>query len=128
MRKVSYQIEASQAINPDDYQNSLPVQLKLNQLKDMEKFQQVTFRQLWKVDRKVLADQLVSVSSITVSLNEKIVFKQDGKEGTKYIGVVALFRHPKLGVWRSYKPVDSKPTSLILPMQIIIEGNNVRIK
>jgi len=125
---ISYQIKSSTNLNSDDYESSLPVLVRIYQLSDIASFREATFRQLWKSDKQILGDSFVSVKSLTIPPGQNITIKQDRNNKTKYIGLLALFRHPELGRWRSYKQVSSQASSLLTSMNIYLTANSVSIK
>jgi type VI secretion system protein VasD len=115
-------------INTDESAISLPVRVKIYQLKDITAFKEASFRELWKMDKTILADSLVTTKSITVTPNLKKKLRIERMPDTKYIGVIVLFRRAELGKWRAYKKVDSQAKSLVTTMSLAISGNTVRIK
>ena len=77
---------------------------------------------------KTLAETFIGVHEMTVTPKSQTKIKLDRAEKTKYIGVVALFRHPRLSTWRAYKSVSSQASSLLSSTSVTVSGNVVRIK
>ena len=50
-----------------EHEASLPVRLRIYQLSDLNQFKEATFRELWKMDQKILGDSLVSMKELTVT-------------------------------------------------------------
>lgn len=125
---VAFKISASDHINSYEHEASLPVRLRIYQLSDLNQFKEATFRELWKMDQKILGDSLVSMKELTVTPGLKNKLKIDRNEKTNYIGIVVIFRHPELGKWRAYHKVSSQASSLLSSMSVEITGNSVRLK
>ena len=125
---VSLNVSATPVINASEHEMSLPVRLRVYQLSDVNKFKDATFRELWKHDKKTLAETFIGVHEMTVTPKSQTKIKLDRAEKTKYIGVFALFRHPRLSTWRAYKSVSSQASSLLSSTSVTVSGNVVRIK
>ena len=125
---VSLTVAGDKVINSSESESSLPVRLRLYQLSDLTKFQDATFRELWKMDKQTLAESYISSQEFTVAPDSKAKLKFDRQEKANYIGVVALFRHPELGKWRASQKISSQAASLISSMSVTVNGNSVRIK
>lgn len=125
---ISFLVQSQVNINSDGHLQALPVRLRIYQLSDISQFKEATFKALWKMDKAVLANSLISVKEITVlpSMKESITLTR--AEGANYIGVIALFRKVKTAQWRAYSKIDSQAKSLIASMKISVSGNKVRLK
>ena len=125
---LSFNVAAMPVINSFENEASLPVRLRIYQLTELSKFKDATFRELWKLDKQTLGESLISTHELTLTPKSMTKLKLDRQDKAKYIGVIAIFRHPELGKWRAYKSVSSQASSLLSSMSIEISGNSVRIK
>lgn len=123
---ISFHIKAKNNLNTDQYRQSLPVQLRIYQLKELSSFKEATFKQLWKQDKQILADSLVSVKELTVMPSSKLKLKIERAPATKYIGVIALFRESYRAHWRAYQPVHSQVSALMTSMHLSLSSSSVR--
>ncbi len=103
--KVKVNVTADQALNQDNQQRSLPVVLRVYQLKDKTKFEQANFKQIWKQDAALLGNELLAREEYLVQPGKKGQLKILKQEGAQYIGVVALFRDNTQNHWRILKPL-----------------------
>ena len=93
-------IRASDRLNPGENGESLATTVRLYQLKDAGKLEGATLEQILDNDRAVLADDLVSVSELTLYPGETATPSLGRREGGAYLAVVAFFRHPSGSAWR----------------------------
>ena len=93
-------IRASDRLNPGENGESLSTTVRVYQLKDAGKLESATLEQILDNDRAVLADDLVSVSELTLYPGETATPSIGRREGGAYLAVVAFFRHPSGSAWR----------------------------
>ena len=98
--QVNVHITADQRLNADSVRHALPVQLRLYQLTDAHAFQQAAFWQLWQHDQKVLANSAVAHQQLTIVPGDQQTVHLLRDTRAKYLGVMALFRHPNPKSWR----------------------------
>lgn len=96
-------IVPSKRLNPDIFGRSLPVLVKLYQLRDREVFQQATFWQLWQRDHATLGNSIIAERQVTVTpgVSTRVIFQREAD--AQYLGVMALFRQSISGHWRAIK-------------------------
>ena len=97
---IRVRIRASDRLNPGENGESLATTVRLYQLKDAGKLEGATLEQILDNDRAVLADDLVSVSELTLYPGETATPSLGRREGGAYLAVVAFFRHPSGSAWR----------------------------
>ena len=90
-------------LNPDAHHRSLPVQVKIYQLKDQSDFAQASFRDLWLNDKTILGDSLLSSQSLMLSPSRLTSVRLQPVKGIHYVGMIAIFRQPPLDNWRVMK-------------------------
>ena len=99
----------------DDSGASLPVVVRVYQLRAKDKFQQGTFKALWKNDKEFLEGDLLDRKEITVRPDAETVLdvEVDVKHGAAFLGVMALFRQPDVEGWKYLVPAE---TSMLNPL------------
>jgi len=96
-------LKSAAYLNPDAKNNSLPVQVAVFQLNSKTSFENASFRDLWRHDKAALGDSLLSKSDFAMIPNSKKNIHIQFNKKTEYIGVVAIYRNPQGGQWRSIK-------------------------
>ncbi len=117
-------------LNQDDTGYSLPVLVRVYQLKGKDKFQQATFNDLWKSDKEVLGDDLVDRKEITVQPGTKAELEIDleVKRGATYLGVMALFRKHDVEGWRQIVEASSSALNPMTPkVKLIVDKNMLKL-
>ena len=116
-------LEAEAGINLDARGNPLPVVVRVYDLKSPESFQAASFHDLWKSDRAILGDSLVMMESVKLypHSQKKITFPIS--EESHWIGVMAVFRHPKSGAWQLSQAIPPSYIRFINPPRVLIIGN-----
>lgn len=111
------QLLSSSTINQDDGGESLPVLVRVYQLKGKERFQQATFKTLWKNDKDALEGDLVDRKEMTVQPDAKtdLYLEVDVRHGVAYLGVMALFRQPGVEGWRQIVEASSSALNPMTP-------------
>ncbi len=121
--RVNVDVTAASDLNLNQFNEPLPVVLKVYQLSEVQSFKTATFDELWKSDRSVLADSLITVEERTINPSEttRIEFEQD--ERAKFVGFVALFRDTEEGKWRAYQDLNTGPVKLSTSLDISVSNN-----
>ena len=117
-------------INLNDAGDSQPVLVRVYQLKARERFQQATFKALWKGDKEVLEDDLVDRKELMVHPEKKadLYIDLDVKHGAAYIGVMALFRQPDVEGWRQVAETTSFSLNPFTPkVKVKVDKNLIRV-
>jgi type VI secretion system protein VasD len=115
-------------LNQDDAGASLPVLVRVYQLSAKDKFQQATFKTLWKNDKEVLEGDMLERKEITIHPDTKAVLDidLDVRHGAAYIGVMALFRKPDVEGWKQL--VEAKSWNPFTPkVKLILDQNRIKI-
>lgn len=124
---LTLEVQATADLNPNARLQALPVLLKIYQLKSSVSFTAATFQQLWKHDREVLASSLLSYREITITPGMQQKINLNREAGAEYIGIVATFRQPHLGNWRSLKKLPPPASSFFSRIPIHLDAHTVRI-
>ncbi len=120
-------LTATKQLNPNRNHKSLPVLVKLFELRDTTSFQQASFYELWKQSNVVLGNSLVSTEEVVVSPNSSKAMRLKREPEAKYLGVVAVFRNPHLGVWRSTVRLPNQAVGLLRPLSIRLIRNTIAV-
>lgn len=102
---LHFNFKSTGLLNPDIEQQSLPVQVKIYQLRDKQKFLHASFQDLWLRDRSTLATTLVAKRVLMINPSSTSDVKIRRKKAAKYLGLVAVFREPWMSRWRVLMPV-----------------------
>jgi len=117
-------------LNQDDSGASLPVMVRVYQLRGKEKFQQATFKSLWKSDKDALEGDLIERKDITVHPDVQTVLDLDldVRQGAAYVGVMGLFRKPGVEGWKYVMEATSSALNPFTPkIKLILDGNTVKL-
>lgn len=129
-KKWRVQMVPTDKINLNDAGDSQPVLVRVYQLKARERFQQATFKALWKGDKEVLEDDLVDRKELMVHPEKKadLYIDLDVKHGAAYIGVMALFRQPDVEGWRQVAETTSSSLNPFTPkVKVKVDKNLIRV-
>lgn len=106
-RQLHLTLQAQKAINQDRYQHSLPVVLRVYQLKDKSRFSQSDFFTLWKDDHRALGPDLLAVDELTVSPGMHVSTQLSREDNAQYLAVMGLFQRPHPVYWRAWQFLPS---------------------
>jgi type VI secretion system protein VasD len=118
-------------LNQDDTGGSLPVLVRIYQLRAKEKFQQATFKTLWKSDKEALEGDLLERKEITIQPGAETELDVDleVKRGAAYIGVMALFRQPSAEGWKQVVPAQSSAMNPFTPkVKLVLNNNTLQVE
>ena len=113
---------STNALNQDDSGEALPVIVRVYQLKGKDKFQQATFKALWKNDKELLEGDLLDRKELTVHPDTETVldFDLDVKHGAAFFGVMALFRKPDVLSWKELIPAEASSLNPLTPKRKLV--------
>jgi len=117
-------------LNQDDNGASLPVLVRVYQLRGKEKFQQAPFKSLWKNDKDALEGDLVERKEITVHPATQTVLDLDldARQGAAFVGVMVLFRKPDVEGWKYVEAAQSSALNPFTPkIKLVLDGNKVKL-
>jgi len=125
--QVKLDVSATDNLNLNQFNEALPVVLRVYQLSDIQGFKTATFEELWKSDKSVLANSLITVEERTVNPSDKIKINFEQAEGAKYVAVFALFRDRSDENWRIFHELDSGTVQLSTSLDILLTSNAVTL-
>jgi len=129
-KKWRVQMVPTNTINQDDAGAPLPVVVRVYQLKGRERFQQATFKALWKGDKDVLGEDLVDRKELIVYPEKKadLYIDLDVKHGATHIAVMALFRQPQVEGWRQIAEATSSSLNPLTPkVKVYVDRNMLKL-
>lgn len=100
-------MQGTKSLNQDESGDPLPVIVRIYQLRGREKFDQATFKALWKGDKDALEGDLVDRKEFTLhpESKEDVEVEVDKTKGAQFFGVMALFRKPEGTTWKNAFPI-----------------------
>lgn len=125
--QVKLDVSATDNLNLNTFDEALPVVLKIYQLSDVQGFKNATFEELWKTDKSVLANSLITVEEITVNPSEKLRINFDQAKEAKYVAVFALFRNRSDDNWRVYHELDTGTVQLSTSLDVLLTSNAIKL-
>lgn len=97
IRVLHIDITAREALNTDAHENnalSLPVIIRVYQLKDRKVFDKTTYQQLLSDGEVLLKDDVLASRDLVIKPGGDASLDMPMEEKTKYVAVVGLFRNP----------------------------------
>ena len=121
-KKWRLTLTATKALNQDDSGEALPVVVRVYQLRGKDKFQQATFKALWKNDKELLEGDLLDRKELTVHPDSETVLDVDldVKHGAAFFGVMALFRKPDVMSWKEIVPAEASSLNPLTPKRKLV--------
>lgn len=125
VKVLDIDLSAREALNPDDAGRPTSVAVRVYQLKDRKMFDGASYEDLLKNDRTVLTQDLLASTSTVLNPRASASLTQPMQADTKYVAIVAFYRHPGNGDGWKYvternKLDASKPLKLELVDQLLI--------
>ncbi|MGQ8367225.1 type VI secretion system lipoprotein TssJ [Glaciecola sp. 1036] len=131
-RDFSYEIIASENINPDINQQASSVLVRVYQLNNRVNFEKARYEDLFDSDKNTLGAEFISVNEYLIDPGTSKSLDADVSATTKFIGIAVGFRSANAVNWRTIVSMPEK--SSLDPMglfgsggvQIIIDDLSVR--
>ena len=124
---VSLDVKATDNLNLNQFDEALPVVLKVYQLSDIQSFKTATFEELWKSDKSILANSRITVEERTVNPSDKLNISFEQAKEAKFVAVFALFRDRADDNWRVYHEVDTGTVQLSTSLDLLLTSNSVTL-
>ncbi|MGF6639944.1 type VI secretion system lipoprotein TssJ [Paraburkholderia sp. MM6662-R1] len=97
VKVLDVDLTARAELNPDDAGRSTSLAVRVYQLKDRKLFDGVSYDDLLKNDRTVLAQDLQASMAAVVNPGASVSLSQPMQADTKYVAIVAFYRNPGNG-------------------------------
>jgi type VI secretion system protein VasD len=106
-KQLKIAMQGTKSLNQDDDGNPLPVIVRIYQLRGREKFDQATFKGLWKGDKDLLEGDLVDRKEFTLHPESKVDgdVDVDKTKGAQFFGGMGLFSKPEGTTWKNAFPI-----------------------
>ncbi len=92
-------ILASARLNPTEFGDARPVQLRLYQMKSDARFNSAEFQDIWKSDQKALGEDMVAMQELSIYPESRTEVRFERDESALNIVAAALFRNPSGRTW-----------------------------
>lgn len=127
--KVKVAMSATANLNLNEFDEPLPVVIRLYQLSDNKAFEKAGFEELWKKDLVTLGDALLTKEEMIINPGTQERLTYPRHDQAKFVGVMAIFRRPGGESWRSVKTVASGFFSRKFSNSVTVslKGNSVQI-
>lgn len=126
-RSVTMRFDAAAKVNPDANQQSLPVQVKVFQLKDDLAFRNADFDDLWQQGQQALGSSYVDETDFMILPDSKKSLSLDMNSNTTYLGFVAVFRTRSGFTWRAIKAVP-KAYFIYPKFNVRLHGHSIHVE
>jgi type VI secretion system protein VasD len=94
-------IAACENVNPNEWGNAAPIQVRIYELKSATAFESADFFTLQSEDRKVLGDDVLVVDEFILRPGDQRDLTRKSNPATTAIGVLAGYRELDKSVWRT---------------------------
>jgi type VI secretion system VasD/TssJ family lipoprotein len=125
---LSIQAQASDRLNVDEKNNSLPVSVHVYQLSNIDKFESANFDELWLNYTSILGNTLLAENEFSLNPKEERVIKFHQEKNAHYIGVVAIFRMPSNQHWRVIEKLADNVSYSGNKIYLRVEENHIFLK
>ncbi len=122
---ISLHARSAAKLNLDQQQKSLPVLVRIYELSDMQNFMRANFYELWQKPKEILADSLVFTKTFVVSPKSSRKLTIPRIKTAKYVGVIAIFRHPNTQHYKITKSLSKYFTFLSEHISIYLQNNTI---
>lgn len=119
VKVLNVDLTARAELNPDDAGRSTSLAVRVYQLKDRKLFDGVSYDDLLKNDRTVLAQDLQSSMAAVVNPGASVSLSQPMQADTKYVAIVAFYRNPGHGDSWKYV-IEKKTLSADVPLKLTV--------
>ncbi|APA90145.2 type VI secretion system lipoprotein TssJ (plasmid) [Paraburkholderia sprentiae WSM5005] len=119
VKVLNVDLTARAELNPDDAGRSTSLAVRVYQLKDRKLFDGVSYDDLLKNDRTVLAQDLQASMAAVVNPGASVSLSQPMQADTKYVAIVAFYRHPGNGDGWKYA-ITKKKLSADAPLKLTL--------
>jgi type VI secretion system protein VasD len=134
-RQLQVAVKASELLNPDAFNRSSPVVIRVYLLRAELAFGAADFHSLFEQDATTLGPDLLARVELQLRPGRATSITRDLPAEAQYLGVVAAFRNVERSTWRALSslpippaPVATPPSQpLKVPVQISIDGSAISV-
>jgi len=128
MHPVHVDLRSSKVLNPDAEYHSLPVMVRVYQLKSRDQFDSASFYQLWQQYKTALGSSLLDTSTARLRPGQSKTIKLDKADGMQYLGVVAVYRQPASNHWRVIQKFGKGVPYIPQSISLSLVGNHIYLR
>ncbi len=125
VKQMNLVITSRDALNQDERGVSLPVVMRIYQLKDSKAFETATYAQLLAGTGDALKPDMLAHIEVTLGPNATVKLSEPMADDAQYVGVVAFFRNKENAEWQLVIPkAQWKKTD---PVRLIVTDNRLEL-
>ncbi|MDR0243588.1 MAG: type VI secretion system lipoprotein TssJ [Burkholderia sp.] len=125
VKQMNLVIESRAALNSNEQGQSLPVVVRVYQLKDMKVFEKAAYSQLLDDDRALLKADLAGSIEAVLGPGATVKLSAPMTDEVQAVGVVGFFRDQDGATWQLVIPKSQwKKTD---PVKLIVTGNQIEL-
>jgi type VI secretion system protein VasD len=119
VKVLNVDLTARVSLNPDDAGRSTSLAVRVYQLKDRKLFDGMSYDDLLKNDRTILAQDLQANMAAVINPGASVSLSQPIQADTKYVAIVAFYRNPGNGDDWKYV-TTTKKLSADVPLKLTL--------
>ncbi|KUZ06890.1 hypothetical protein WI69_14875 [Burkholderia diffusa] len=125
VKQMNLVIESRAALNENEQGQSLPVVLRMYQLKDTKVFEKASYFQVLDDDSTLLKADLLAGMEVTLAPDTTVKLSAPMADDTQVVGVAGLFRDQRGAEWQLVIPKSQwKKTD---PVKLVVTGNRIEL-
>jgi type VI secretion system protein VasD len=125
VRQMNLVLESRAALNPIGQGQSLPVVLRIYQLKDATAFEKASYGKLLADDRAWLKADLLGRMEATLAPGATVTLSAPMADEEQYVGIAGFFRDQSKAEWQRVIPKAQWKKSD--PVRLVVNGNQFEI-
>ncbi|TCW77908.1 type VI secretion system lipoprotein TssJ [Burkholderia sp. SRS-46] len=125
VRQMNLVIESRAALNQSDAGQSLPVVVRVYQLKQSMAFETASYAQLLDGDKDVLKADLLGSMEATLGPGATVKLSAPMPDEAQYVGVVGFFRDQAHAEWQLVIPKSRWKKAA--PVKLVVTGNRMEL-
>ena len=104
--RVRMGLSSTANLNLNDYDEPLPVVVRIYQLNDDADFLSAEFMELWKDDLKALGNSLLTRDEVVMNPAAQMTLEYPRHEQTRFVAVMGVFREPGESSWQDIRTLS----------------------
>ncbi|KVO08227.1 hypothetical protein WJ70_23840 [Burkholderia ubonensis] len=125
VKQMNLMLESRAMLNQNGQGESLPVVIRIYQLKDAKAFAEASYAQLLNDDRALLKADLLGSMDATVAPGATVKLSAPMPDDAQSVGVVGFFRDQSGAEWQLVIPkAQWKKTD---PVRLVVNGNRLEL-
>ncbi|WP_429884448.1 type VI secretion system lipoprotein TssJ [Geoalkalibacter halelectricus] len=127
--QVRLGLSSTANLNLNDFDEPLPVVVRVYQLNDEANFLNADFADLWKDDLRTLGNSLLTRDEIVMNPAAQMALEYPRHEQTRFVAVMGVFRKPGDNNWRDIRPLPEGFFSRRLTgtLRVHLKGNTLEM-